>query len=104
MAKKHGERNPRMPSVQCPSCGADCLSKCIGKRTLTYWEVYYRCRNDDCDHQFVVAMEAIRTVRPSRLPAPLNSRPLTTWRPTANDRAVNDDSPPDDPAAATMSG
>ncbi len=90
---------PRMPAIECPSCGHSSLARSIGKKSPTYRELYYHCRQDRCGHVFVVCMEALRTVRPSMLPSPMHPLPLTTWPGAANDRGVNDDQPPDAPAA-----
>lgn len=99
-----GER-PRMPSVDCPSCGQRAFARQIGKRTLLYREVYYHCRDlVECGHQFVVGISMLRTVRASRWPQPLETLPMTTWRAAANDRAANDDDgPPSEPNADTIS-
>lgn len=94
-----GER-PRMASVDCPCCGQRAFARQIGKRTLLYREVYYHCRDiRDCGHEFVVGISALRTVRASRWPKPLETLPMTTWRAAANDRAANDDDPPSEPNA-----
>lgn len=96
-----------MPAVQCPACGKDSFARRTGAKSLAFRELYYHCRDiDDCGHIFVVGMEALRTIRPSMVAAPLYPLPLTTWRPShasvANDRGTNDDSPPDQPAAIAM--
>lgn len=101
-----GSERPRLPHVTCPSCGGRAFAKTAGKNSGLYREVYYHCRNADaCGHQFVVAMEAIRTVKPSRFPRPLAVLPRTTWHAAANDRAANDDDkPPEEPAANALIG
>ncbi|MFC4255698.1 hypothetical protein GRI97_17560 [Altererythrobacter xixiisoli] len=96
----------KLPHVRCPSCGGKAFARSTGKHSLTYREAYYHCRNPDaCGHQFVVAMEAIRTTRPSRFPSPRAMLPISTWRNAANDRAANDDGAdgnPEEPAAGTV--
>jgi len=93
----------KLPHVRCPACGGKAFARSSGKNSLTYREAYYHCRNPDaCGHQFVVEMVAVRAVRPSRYPNPKVILPLTTWRNAANDRAANDDGPPQEPAASTL--
>lgn len=96
----------QLPHVTCPACGGRAFARAIGKRSATYRELYYHCRNPDaCGHQFVVAMEAIRSVKPSRFPVPLAVLPVSQWHAAANDRAANDDDrPPHQPAADAVTG
>jgi len=94
------EGRPRMPHFICPACGERAFARNSGKSSNLYRELYYHCRNVvDCGHQFVVGMEALRTTRSSRVPNPLATLPITTWRPAANDDAANDDGPPGAAAA-----
>ena len=99
-------RTLRLPHVTCPACGGRAFARSTGKKSATYRELYYHCRNlDACGHQFVVAMEAIRTVRPSSFPEPLAILRVSQWRAAANDRAANDDDwPPHQPAANAVTG
>lgn len=92
----------RMPHVLCPACGGKAFARSIGKVSLVYRELYYHCHDAiTCGHQFVVSMEAVRTVRHSICPIPKASLPTTTWRRPANDLgAANDDAPPPTPPAA----
>ena len=93
-----------MPHVTCPACGGRAFARAIGKRSATYRELYYHCRNPDaCGHEFVVSMEAVRTIKVSRYPTPLICLPVTQWHAAANDRAANDDDgPPSHPAAEAI--
>lgn len=102
--KKCGGGQPRMPGVDCPSCGQRAFARQTGKRSLLYSEVYYVCRDTmSCGHHFVVGISVLRTVRPSSHLEPLERLPLTTWRAAANDRAANDDDgPPSEPATGVM--
>lgn len=94
-----------MPGVACPSCGQRAFARQTGKRSLLYSEVYYVCRDEmGCGHHFVVGISVLRTVRPSCRAEPLERLPMTTWRAAANDRAANDDGPPSEPAASTVTG
>jgi hypothetical protein len=98
MARKPAQ----LPSVTCPSCGGKAFARSGGKCSPVYREVYYHCRNPDaCGHQFVVAMEAVRTVKPSRFPNPIAKLPRTQWHAAANDRAANDDGRPDEVESGT---
>ena len=91
----------RMPHVSCPACGGKSYSKAVGKHSLLFRELYYKCRNPDaCGMEFVVEMTAVRTVKATRFPRPMHRLPMTTWLPAANDRAANDDAPPPPPEAA----
>ena len=91
-------RPNQLPHVTCPSCGGKAFARSTGKTSGLYREVYYHCRNPDaCGHQFVIAMEAVRTVKPSVFPNPLHALPMTQWHAAANDRADNDNSAPADP-------
>lgn len=91
-------RPVQLPHVTCPSCGGRAFARSVGKNSPLYREIYYHCRNPDaCGHQFVVSMEAIRTVKPSRYPKPLAVLPLSQWHAAANDRADNDNAPPAEP-------
>ncbi|PNU04294.1 ogr/Delta-like zinc finger family protein [Novosphingobium guangzhouense] len=91
----------QLPHVCCPACGGRAFARSAGKTSLTFREVYFTCRNPDaCGHQFVVEMTATRTTKPSRYPAPKHKLPMTTWREAANDRAANDDGPPDKPKSS----
>lgn len=103
--KKVKGGQPRMASVDCPACGQRAFARNTGIQTLLYREVYYHCRDvRDCGHEFVVGISALRTVRTSRWPKPLETLPMTTWRAAANDRAANDDGPPSEPNADSMTG
>ncbi|QSR17462.1 ogr/Delta-like zinc finger family protein [Novosphingobium sp. KA1] len=94
-------RPAQLPHVTCPACGGRAFARSTGKSSPLYREVYYHCRNPDaCGHQFVVSMEAIRSTKPSRFPAPLHVLPQTKWHAAANDRADNDNSPPPEPGAS----
>lgn len=96
-------RPVQLPHVTCPACGGKAFARTPGMTSPTYREVYYHCRNPDaCGHEFVVSMTAVRAVKPSRFPNPLCVLPLTTWRPAANDRAANDDGPPDEPTVEAV--
>ena len=98
-----GGGQPPMPGGDCPSCGQRAFARQTGKKSLLYSEVYYVCRDViGCGHHFVVGISVLRTVRPSVRPDPLESLPMTTWRAAANDRAANDDGPPNEPAADAM--
>lgn len=102
-ASNVGGGQPRMPSVDCPSCGQRAFARRTGKNSLLYREVYYHCHDVvECGHQFVVGISVLRTVRTSRWPKPLETLPMTTWRAAANDRAANDDGPPSEPNADSM--
>jgi len=102
---KSVKEQPRMVTVDCPACGARAFARNIGKKSLLYREVYYHCFDvRDCGHEFVVGISALRTVRPSRWPEPLETLPMTTWRAAANDRAANDDGPPSEPNSDSMTG
>ncbi|MBV2149259.1 ogr/Delta-like zinc finger family protein [Sphingobium sp. AS12] len=93
----------RMPHVSCPACGGKAYSKAVGKHSLLFRELYYKCRNPDaCGHEFVVEMTAVRTVRPTIFPLAKHRLPMTTWLPAANDRAANDDGAPPPPADAAV--
>lgn len=94
----------RMPHVSCPACGGKSYSRAVGKNSLLFRELYYKCRNPDaCGHEFVIEMTAVRAVKASRFPRPMHRLPMTTWLPAANDRAANDDAPPpDDPAKSAL--
>jgi len=93
----------QLPYVTCPACGGRAHARAVGKNSPLYREVYYHCRNPDaCGHQFVVSMEAVRTVRQSRFPQPIARLPMTSWHAPANDRAANDDGPPPDPLNSLM--
>lgn len=100
------KRTVQMPHVTCPACGGRAFARTIGKRSATYRELYYHCRNPDaCGHEFVVAMEAVRTVKVSRYPLPLFKLPISQWHAAANDRAANDDDrPPHQPSADGVAG
>lgn len=102
MADDKQKRAPRMPKVDCPACAGTAFARTIGKHTLLYRELYYHCRDDRCGHVFVVTMEAVRTIRPSMRPNPVERLPLTNWPAIANDRGANDDPPPDAQAASAM--
>jgi DNA-directed RNA polymerase subunit RPC12/RpoP len=94
-------RRVQLPHVNCPACGGRAFAKTVGKKSLLFRELYYACRNPDaCGHGFVVEMMATRTTTPSRYPSPLHKLPMTTWRDAANDRAANDDGPPNEPASS----
>lgn len=96
-------RPVQLPHVTCPACGGRAHAKRVGKQDLLFREVYFECRNPDaCGHVFVVEMVAVRTTKPTRYPTPLSRLPMTTWRPAANDRAANDDGPPDEPAVEAV--
>lgn len=97
-------RPNQLPHVTCPACEGKAFARGIGKRSATYREVYYHCRNPDaCGLEFVVGMEAVRAVKPSRYPNPLTTLPMTNWHSAANDRAANDDDrPPNQPAAGAV--
>src|SRR3546814_12668755 len=74
-----GFERPRLPHISCPACGGRAFARTSGKEGVLYREIYFHCRNvDACGHQFVVAMEAIRTVKPSRYPKPLAVLPHTS--------------------------
>lgn len=94
-------RRVQLPHVNCPACGGRAFAQTVGKKSLLFRELYYECRNPDaCGHVFVVEMTATRTTRPSCYPTPLHRLPMTTWREAANDRAANDDGPPDEPESS----
>lgn len=99
-------RPNQMPHVTCPACGGRAFARTIGKRSATYRELYYHCRNPDaCGHEFVVSMEAVRTIKVSRYPSPLIALPVSQWHAAANDRAANDDDrPPNEPVADAVTG
>lgn len=93
-------RPAQLPHVTCPACGGRAFARSGGKTSALYREVYYHCRNPDaCGHTFVVSLEAIRTITPSRYPNPLHQLPRTEWRDAANDRADNDNGPSSEPEA-----
>lgn len=93
----------KMPHVSCPACGGKAFARTSGKCSLTFREVYYHCRNPDaCGHEFAVQLVAVRSIKPSRFPKPLHILPQTSWRHAANDRAANDDGPPQDPVTNVM--
>lgn len=96
-------RPNQLPHVTCPSCGGRAFARTVGKNSTLYREIYYRCRNPDaCGHEFVVGMEALRTIKPGRFPSPIATLPLTRWHRAANDRAANDDGPPSEPHTGNM--
>jgi hypothetical protein len=68
----------RLPHICCPHCKAKAFARTGGKKDSTYREVYYHCSDEiGCGHVFVVAMEAIRTVRQSLFPNPAVHLPVT---------------------------
>lgn len=55
---------------KCWKCGDRATSVKLKSLTPTLMEAGYRCRNIDCGHTFVVALEAIRTLNPGAFPSP----------------------------------
>jgi hypothetical protein len=54
----------------CWKCGSRATSVKLRSMSPTLMEAGYRCRNIDCGHTFVVALEAIRTLNPGAYPSP----------------------------------
>jgi len=97
-------QRPRLPHVTCPACGGRAFARGSGKASTFYRELYFHCRNPDtCGHEFVVAMEAVRTIKPSKFPGGQNVLPLTTWNAGAPGNPANDDDgPPGEPVATAL--
>ncbi len=55
---------------KCWKCGHRATSVKLRPMSPTLMEAGYQCRNIDCGHTFVVALEAIRTLSPGAYPSP----------------------------------
>lgn len=55
---------------KCWKCGDRATSVKLKQITPILMEAGYRCRNIDCGHTFVVALEALRTLNPGAYPSP----------------------------------
>lgn len=64
MSAKTGPR----PSTHCPHCGCRVRNVKTDQITATYREITYIC--DNCDAQFIAALEVVRMLRPSSMPNP----------------------------------
>ena len=58
--------------------------------TPLYREIRLRCENDECGHQFLIAVSVIRTILPSRTPNPSIVLPVSNPNLT-RPRPGNDD-------------
>lgn len=57
-------------AMKCPHCGSSCSTAKTRQVTALYREITLSCRNPECLHVFLAEMNAIRTLRPSLIPAP----------------------------------
>ena len=55
---------------KCWKCGDRATAVKMKSISATLMEAGYRCRNIDCGHTFVVALEAIRSLNPGAFPSP----------------------------------
>lgn len=100
----------RLPSIDCPHCGARALVRTSEAVTDLVRDVRLRCTNDDCGHIFVAQLSIVRTIVPSIRPNPAVLLPianpnLVALRPKpANDdtRTPANDTDPLLPAAADL--
>lgn len=55
---------------KCWKCGDRATAVKMNSISPILMEAGYRCRNIDCGHTFVVALEAIRSLNPGAFPSP----------------------------------
>ena len=78
----------RIPGIACPHCGEQAVARSSEAVTELCRTLRYRCKNDDCGHDFVAQLAIIHTVRPSLRPNPLVRLPLS---PSARPKAAAND-------------
>lgn len=81
-----------MPGIDCPHCKTRAIARSSSALSPLYREIHFRCENDACGHTFVAGLEILRTVSPSRTPAPGVHLPFSSSRRGAP-RPANDDAP-----------
>lgn len=64
--------------VRCPHCDARCVGQRDRRISRVLTEVDYLCTNPECNHRFVVAVEAVRTIGLSSTPRTDVHLPLST--------------------------
>lgn len=70
MSLKPASRTPRATrlGVRCPHCDSRCVGQRDRRISRVLTEVDYLCTNPQCNHRFVVAVEAVRTIGLSSTP------------------------------------
>ncbi len=74
------KRLTRLPSINCPHCGARSTVRDSVQVTDLVRELRLVCQNEDCDHTFVGQLSIIKTIRPATQPRADVRLPFGTWR------------------------